>query len=147
MKIILSAIILSALFFSSGRAHDDKALIEEMLNKVEKTEMELNQIKDEDNYSNLPHCYTNDYSSGGCDVGYHEVSHSLCPSSWFWIYNKEYCYEHWYLHQQNDDSAQIVRIQDEPKVGLVVHQSSEKLAFLEVVLDPWFVKYVKRVSK
>ena len=51
------------------------------------------------------------------------------------------------MHQENDDSALIVRIDDEPEVGLVIDHSSEELAFLEAVIDPCFVKYLKWVSK
>ena len=51
------------------------------------------------------------------------------------------------LHQENNNSVDIVQIEDEPKVGLVVDQSSEELSFLEAVLDPSFVNYVKWVLK
>mmetsp|Transcript_6693 Transcript_6693/g.7354 ORF Transcript_6693/g.7354 Transcript_6693/m.7354 type:complete len:92 (+) Transcript_6693:96-371(+) len=88
MKIILNATILSALFFSSGRAHNNKDLMEEMLNEVEKIEMELNQIKDEDNYHR--HCYHTGCSAGGCHHGYRKVSSTFCTKGLF-IWENEFC--------------------------------------------------------
>mmetsp|Transcript_6692 Transcript_6692/g.7352 ORF Transcript_6692/g.7352 Transcript_6692/m.7352 type:complete len:87 (+) Transcript_6692:96-356(+) len=78
MKIILNAIMLSALFFSSGRAHNNKDLMEEMLNEVEKIEMKLNEIKDEDSC-----IWTGCSRPGvGCYYGYHAVDYKFCNPGW-----------------------------------------------------------------